>query len=186
MFHEISQMYEQVFQNKTVLIIMNGAHTLVINLEDALLNLHYILVTRARRSIAVYDAMYIRRYDSQRVSWNLLNSENIEILKNLFNLCLDTGVYPWNNGILISSHLYIKSCSNQSPFLRALALGRFTPKRVSTRCGKYKKGCKEDPDNYRVVAVSSTIGKLFQQFFLKNLKNLDDRSLPSHLSARLH
>ena len=68
MFHEISQMYEQVFQNKTVLIIMNGAHTLVINLEDALLNLHYILVTRARRSIAVYDAMYIRRYDSQRVS----------------------------------------------------------------------------------------------------------------------
>ena len=65
-----------------------------------------------------------------------LNDKGIFILQNLFNKCLDTGSYPWNNSIISPLH---------------------------------KKGSKEDPDNYRAVAVSSTIGKLFSTILLDRL-----------------
>ena len=65
-----------------------------------------------------------------------LNSNGTIILQKLFNKCLDTGSYPWNNSIISPLH---------------------------------KKGNKEDPDNYRAIAVSSTIGKLFSTILLDRL-----------------
>ena len=66
----------------------------------------------------------------------LLNDENITFLTNLFNICLDKGVYPWNTNIITPLH---------------------------------KKGSKDDPDNYRAIAVSSVIGKLFSTILLERL-----------------
>ena len=55
---------------------------------------------------------------------------------NLFNQCLDNGVYPWNTSIVTPLH---------------------------------KKGDRYNPDNYRAIAVSSAIGKLFSNVLLKRL-----------------
>ena len=74
-----------------------------------------------------------------------LNAENVEILKDLFNLCQDTGVYPWNTNIITPLH---------------------------------KKGCKEDADNYRAVAVSSTIRKLFSTILLERFKEFRRQVTP--------
>ena len=65
-----------------------------------------------------------------------LNDNGIQLLDKLFNKCLNTGCYPWNNSIISPLH---------------------------------KKGNKDDPDNYRAVAVSSTIGKLFSTILLDRL-----------------
>lgn len=75
-----------------------------------------------------------------------LGHDGVSILCKLYNKCLDTGTYPWNNNVITPLH---------------------------------KKGCKSNPDNYRAVAVSSTIGKLFSTILLnrilefKSLKNPD-------------
>ena len=66
----------------------------------------------------------------------LLPTDGIRILCKLYNKCLDTGTYPWNNNIITPLH---------------------------------KKGCKNNPDNYRAVAVSSTIGKLFSTVILNRI-----------------
>ncbi|KAL5260786.1 hypothetical protein ACHWQZ_G010815 [Mnemiopsis leidyi] len=55
---------------------------------------------------------------------------------NLFNQCLDNGIYPWNTSIVTPLH---------------------------------KKGDRYNPDNYRAIAVSSAIGKLFSSVLLKRL-----------------
>ena len=57
---------------------------------------------------------------------------------NLFNQCLNNGVYPWNTSIVTPLH---------------------------------KKGDRYNPDNYRAIAVSSAIGKLFSNVLLKRLVN---------------
>ena len=62
-----------------------------------------------------------------------LDKNNIEILKDLFNVCFEAGVYPWNSNIITPLH---------------------------------KKGNKDNPDNYRAVAVSSVLGKLFSTILL--------------------
>ena len=67
-----------------------------------------------------------------------LKDNGIDILHKLYNMCLVTGTYPWNNSIISPLH---------------------------------KKGCKDNPDNYRAVAVSSTIGKLFSTILLDRLIN---------------
>ena len=74
-----------------------------------------------------------------------LNTRNIETLRELFNICLDSGVYPWNTNIITPLH---------------------------------KKGTKEDPDNYRAVAVSSTIGKLFSTILLERFKEFRRQVTP--------
>ena len=65
-----------------------------------------------------------------------LSEINLKLLSKVFNQCLDTGTYPWNNSIITPLH---------------------------------KKGCKTNPDNYRAVAVSSTIGKLFSTIILNRI-----------------
>ena len=65
-----------------------------------------------------------------------LSDNGIKILHKLFNKCLETGSYPWNNSIISPLH---------------------------------KKGNKENPDNYRAIAISSTIGKLFSTLLLERL-----------------
>ena len=65
-----------------------------------------------------------------------LHQDGVRVLCKLYNKCLDTGTYPWNNNIITPLH---------------------------------KKGCKSNPDNYRAVAVSSTIGKLFSTVLLDRI-----------------
>ena len=65
-----------------------------------------------------------------------LNGDGVSVICKLYNKCLDTGTYPWNNNIITPLH---------------------------------KKGCKSNPDNYRAVAVSSTIGKLFSTILLNRI-----------------
>ena len=65
-----------------------------------------------------------------------LDNDSVSTLCKLYNKCLDTGTYPWNNNIITPLH---------------------------------KKGCKSNPDNYRAVAVSSTIGKLFSTILLNRI-----------------
>ena len=74
-----------------------------------------------------------------------LNNSGIDILHKLYNKCLDTSTYPWNNSIITPLH---------------------------------KKGCEDDPDNYRVVAVSSTIGKLFSTILLNRLISYRNNNSP--------
>ena len=62
-----------------------------------------------------------------------LNHDNIVLLTELFKICLDKGVYPWNNNIITPLH---------------------------------KKGCKDNPDNYKAISVSSEIGKLLSPILL--------------------
>ena len=65
-----------------------------------------------------------------------LDSQHLNLLTAFFNVCLETGSYPWNVNIITPLH---------------------------------KKGSKDDPDNYRAVAVSSVIGKLFSTILLGRL-----------------
>ena len=65
-----------------------------------------------------------------------LPGSSIPLLVKLFNQCLDSGTYPWNNSIITPLH---------------------------------KKGCKSDPDNYRAVAVGSTVGKVFSTILLNRI-----------------
>ena len=74
-----------------------------------------------------------------------LDSDNVTFLTNLFNLCLDSGSYPWNVSIISPLH---------------------------------KKGSKENPDNYRAVAVSSVIGKLFSTILLDRLIKFRNENCP--------
>ena len=65
-----------------------------------------------------------------------LFEKNACLLQKLFNQCLDSGTYPWNNSLITPLH---------------------------------KKGCKSNPDNYRAVAVSSNVGKLFSTVLLNRI-----------------
>ena len=46
----------------------------------------------------------------------------------------------------------------------------------------HKKGCKSDPDNYRAVAVSSTIGKLFSTILLNRILKFKTENNPDPLN----
>ena len=46
----------------------------------------------------------------------------------------------------------------------------------------HKKGCRADPDNYREVAVSSTIGKLFSTIILNRNINFKNRDKPDPIN----
>ena len=74
-----------------------------------------------------------------------LNNRNITFLTNMFNLCLESGTYPWNASIITPLH---------------------------------KKGSKDNPDNYRAVAVSSVLGKLFSTILLGRLINFRREEFP--------
>ena len=74
-----------------------------------------------------------------------LSEANLMLLCKVFNQCLSSCTYPWNNSIISPLH---------------------------------KKGCKTDPDNYRAVAVSSTIGKLFSTVILNRLIKYKDDEKP--------
>ena len=74
-----------------------------------------------------------------------LTDNNVDLLAKLFNKCLETGTYPWNNNIITPLH---------------------------------KKGNKSNPDNYRAVAVSSTIGKLFSTVLLERILKFKSLNCP--------
>ena len=74
-----------------------------------------------------------------------LFEKNASLLVKLFNQCLDSGTYPWNNSLITPLH---------------------------------KKGCKSNPDNYRAVAVSSNIGKLFSTVILNRLLKFKETHTP--------
>ena len=74
-----------------------------------------------------------------------LDTNHTIMLRNLFNICLTKGIYPWN-------------CSIVTPL--------------------HKKGDKADPDNYRAVAVSSVIGKLFSTILLERLTKFRSDNCP--------
>ena len=74
-----------------------------------------------------------------------LNRENVALLTQLFNSCLDNGTYPWNANIITPLH---------------------------------KKGSKENPDNFRAIAVSSVIGKLFSTILLDRLIKFRNTNCP--------
>ena len=74
-----------------------------------------------------------------------LSEANLMLLCKVFNQCLSSCTYPWNNSIISPLH---------------------------------KKGCKTDPDNYRAVAVISTIGKLFSTVNLIRLIKYKDDEKP--------
>ena len=78
-----------------------------------------------------------------------LTDHNLELLVKLYNNCLSTGTYPWNNNIITPLH---------------------------------KKGCKANPDNYRAVAVSSTIGKLFSTILLHRILHFKDLKCPDPIN----
>ena len=46
----------------------------------------------------------------------------------------------------------------------------------------HKKGCKSDPDNYRAVAVSSTIGKLFSTILLNRINQYKNTNKPDPIN----
>ena len=46
----------------------------------------------------------------------------------------------------------------------------------------HKKGCKSDPDNYRAVAVSSTIGKLFSTILLNRILSIKSKICPDPIN----
>ena len=74
-----------------------------------------------------------------------LDSNHIEFLTDLFNMCFDNSVYPWNESIITPLH---------------------------------KKGDKSNPDNYRAIAVSSVIGKIFSTLLLERLHTLRKNKCP--------
>ena len=78
-----------------------------------------------------------------------MSEANICLLVKLFNQCLDSGTYPWNNSIITPLH---------------------------------KKGCKSDPDNYRAVAVGSTLGKLFSTILLNRILHYKKENNPDPLN----
>ena len=75
----------------------------------------------------------------------LLSILNMKLLAKLYNKCLDSGTYPWNNSII-------------SPL--------------------QKKGCQSDPDNYRAVAVSITVGKHFSTILLERILQFKSKECP--------
>ena len=74
-----------------------------------------------------------------------LDTKHVEFLTNLFNSCLDHGIYPWNESIISPLH---------------------------------KKGNVSNPDNYRAIAVSSVIGKVFSTILLERLKLFKKENCP--------
>ena len=90
---------------------------------------------------------------------DLINNEILKVLSGsenqtlllvkLFNHCLDSGTYPWNNSIITPLH---------------------------------KKGCKSNPDNYRAVAVSSNIGKLFSTILLNRILQYKSEQNPDPIN----
>ena len=78
-----------------------------------------------------------------------LSTTNIQLLCKVFNSCLDTGTYPWNNSIVTPLH---------------------------------KKGDRENPDNYRAIAVSSTIGKLFSTIMLNRIIEFKNKYKPDPIN----
>ena len=74
-----------------------------------------------------------------------LDCDHLVFLTKLFNICLSTGVYPWNASVITPLH---------------------------------KKGSKSDPDNYRAIAVSSVLGKLFSTILLDRLKQYRQNTCP--------
>ena len=74
-----------------------------------------------------------------------LNNRNIIFLTNLFNLCMESGSYPWNASVI-------------TPLL--------------------KKGSSDNPDNYRAIAVSSVLGKLFSTILLNRLTEFRHNDFP--------
>ena len=85
-----------------------------------------------------------------------LDVNHINFLTSYFNICLDLGIYPWNESIITPLH---------------------------------KKGIKSDPDNYRAVAVSSVLGKLFSTILLERLtkhRNDTNPDPPNQLGFTKH
>ena len=78
-----------------------------------------------------------------------LSNPNLKLLAKLYNSCLNSGIYPWNNSIISPLH---------------------------------KKGCQSDPDNYRAVAVSSTIGKLFSTVLLDRILKFKSETCPDPIN----
>ena len=74
-----------------------------------------------------------------------LNDCNVALLTKLFNVCLESGSYPWNANVITPLH---------------------------------KKGNKDDPDNYRAIAVSSVLGKLFSTILLDRLIKFRNEHCP--------
>ena len=77
------------------------------------------------------------------------NESGVRLLQKLFNNCLSTGTYPWNNSIITPLH---------------------------------KKGCKSDPDNYRAIAVSSSLGKLFSTIILNRILRVKTKLCPDPIN----
>ena len=75
----------------------------------------------------------------------LLSILNMKLLAKLYNKCLNSSTYPWNNSII-------------SPL--------------------QKKGCQSDPDNYRAVAVSITVGKHFSTILLERILQFKSKECP--------
>ena len=100
-------------------------------------------LTYSIRQLKVGKAASEDMISNEILKW--LNTENLNTLKDLFNICLDSGTYPWNTNIITPIH---------------------------------KKGSKEDPDNYRAVAVSSSIGKLFSTILLERFKEFRRKTSP--------
>ncbi|NRB82002.1 MAG: reverse transcriptase family protein [Saccharospirillaceae bacterium] len=62
-------------------------------------------------------------------------------------------------------------------FNTCLEVGSY-PWNVNVITPLHKKGCKDDPDNYRAVAVSSAIGKLFSTILLNRLIEFRNENCP--------
>ena len=77
------------------------------------------------------------------------SNTHLLLLVKLFNQCLDSRTYPWNNSIITPLH---------------------------------KKGCKSNPDNYRAVAVSSNIGKLFSTILLNRILQYKSEQSPDPIN----
>ena len=75
----------------------------------------------------------------------LLDEDHLQFLLKLFDLCLESHKYPWNESVIFPLH---------------------------------KKGVISNPDNYRAIAISSVIGKLFSSILLERLKNFRLKNCP--------
>ena len=78
-----------------------------------------------------------------------LNNVGMRALSNVFNNCLLSGTYPWNNSIISPIH---------------------------------KSGDRYNPDNYRAIAVSSCIGKLFSTILLNRLVTFRKHHCPDPIN----
>lgn len=103
----------------------------------------YDEVTKTIKSLKTGKASSIDMISNEII--RSLDINNVMFLTKLFNLCLDSGSYPWNVSIISPLH---------------------------------KKGSKDNPDNYRAIAVSSVIGKLFSTILLDRLIKFRDDNCP--------